>query len=168
MGELRLEKLQVAPQKNDAQGLALPAQLNGVGHLVGVLVQVVEVGVLPRVLQKLLAAFHQIGEEHVHGALDDDGDGGAGLLLEMAGVGVGLEALLGHHGHHLPAGLLGDVGVVVEHAGHGGHAYPGQPGNVFDGHSRPSCSIDYFTPLPPVVATLFLRLSPLPRRRPRP
>ena len=136
--KLRLEKLQVAAQKQDAQGLALPAELEGVGHLVGVLVQVVDRRVPPRVLQKLLAPLHQIGKEHIHGALDDHRHRGAGLLLEVLGVGVGLEALLLHHRQHLPAGVVGHVGVVVQHPGHGGHPHARQPRDILDGHLCPS------------------------------
>ena len=161
VAELRLEKLQIAPQEQDAQGLALPAQLDGVNHLVGVLVQVVDRGVLARVLEQLLAALHQLGKEHVHSALDDDGDGGAGLLLQVPGVGIGLEALLRHHRQHPAPGLLRYVGVVVEHPGHGGHTHAGQPGNILDGQAASLLFSRLFYPNCARRATfLFLAVTP--------
>ena len=75
------EELQVPAQEEDAQGLALPAELEGVAYLVGVLVQVVDHGVPPAVPEEGLDPFHQVGEEHVLGALHQDGDAGPGLLL---------------------------------------------------------------------------------------
>ena len=63
------EELQVSAQEEDAQGLALPAKLEGVAYLVGILVQVVDHGVPPAVPEEGLDPFHQVGEEHVLGAL---------------------------------------------------------------------------------------------------
>ena len=129
-----LEQLQVAAQEHDARRLPLPAQLQGVGHLVGVLVQVVDRRVPSRVPQQGLDALYQIGEQHVLGALDDDGDAGARLLLEVLGVVVGLKAVFLDYRHNPAAGLLADVGVVVENAGYGGYAEAGQAGDILDGH----------------------------------
>ena len=137
-GKARLKQLQVASKEQNSHGPALPAQLAGVGHLVGVLVQVVDGDVLAGVPQKGLELLHQVGEEQVHSPLDDDGDAGAGLLLEVLGVVVGLEILFLHHGQYLAAGLLTDVRVVVEHAGHGGHTVSGELGNILYGHGIPS------------------------------
>ena len=136
-GEARAEQLQVAAQEDDPHGLALPAQPAGVRHLVVVLVQVVDRGVLARVLKQGLELSHQVGKEHVHDSLYDHDNAGAVLQLQVLGVGVGLEALLLYHRHHLLPRLLADVGVIVEHTGHGGHTVPGQPGYIFDGHRHP-------------------------------
>ena len=80
-GEARLKQLQVAPQEQNPHGPALPAQLAGVGHLVGVLVQVVDSGILAGVSEQGLHLLHQIGKKHIHNPFDNDGDAGAGLLL---------------------------------------------------------------------------------------
>ena len=143
-----LEQGQVAPQEHDAQGLPLPAELQGEGHLVGVLVQVVDGGVPPRVPEQGLDALHQVGEEHVLGALHQQGDAGARLLFEVLGVVVGLEAVFLHDLHDPAAGLLADVRVVVEHPGHGGDADAGQAGDILDGHERASSPGDGSETLP--------------------
>ena len=132
--ELRLEMAEVPAQEDDARGLSLPAEAAGVGHLVVLLVEKVDGCVPFRAAEGGLQALHQIGEEDVVLSPDDDGDTGPRLLFEAAGVAVGLEALLGHHGEDPLPGLLADIGVVVEHSGHRRYAAAGQLGNVFDRH----------------------------------
>ena len=136
--KLQAEQLSVPAQEHDSRRLALPAQLDRVGHLVGVLVQVIYRGVPPRIPQENLNALHQIGEQHVLGALDDDGDAGTGLLLEMFGVLVGLEAVGLHHRQNLLPGFLADIRMIVEHPGHRRHAAAGQPGNILNRHASAS------------------------------
>ena len=157
------EKLQVPAQEENAQRLALPAELEGVAHLVGVLVQVVDHGVPPAVPEEGLDLLHQVGEEHVLRALHQDGDSGPGLLFQVLGVVVGLEALGLHHRQDLPPGLVADVGMVVEHPGHGSHTAPGQPGDVLDGHS--ASLLEWFSTGGRMVPLSYF--SPL-RRRPQP
>ena len=50
-------------------------------------------------------------------------------------VDVQLEAALLHGGENGGPGLLADVGVVVEHPGHGAHGIAGLGGKIFDRHN---------------------------------
>ena len=75
------EQLQVAAQEENAQGLALAAELARIGHLVGLFVQVIDGGVAVAVPQQALDTLQNVGEQHVVGAFDDDSNAGRGLLF---------------------------------------------------------------------------------------
>ena len=60
------------------------ARLSGYGVATvsrGVLVQVVDSGIPPRLPEQRLELLYQISKEQIHSALDNNGNAGAGLLL---------------------------------------------------------------------------------------
>ena len=145
------EKGGIAAQKEEAEGAALAVDLDGLLHLVLILVDVVDEAGVAAVLDERLHPLDNAGEQHVLGALNDDGDAGAGLLLEMLCVAVELKLMLLYHRHNGGPSFVGYAGAVIEDAGNGAHGVPGQARNVFDGQWG----------APPLI-------SPLPHRRQRP
>ena len=137
-GEIRAEAVQVAAQEEEASRLILPSHGGGEGHLVVILVQVVDGGVKAPALHAVLGTLHHVGKEQVAAALDDDGDGAADALLQVPGVGVGGEAVGLHHCHDPLSCGLADVRVVVQDPGDGTHGIAGFPGNVPDGNRHRS------------------------------
>ena len=85
-------------------------------------------------LQQGLYLLQNVGKQQVLHPLDQHGDGGRRLHLQMPCVGVGLKAVLLHHRKHPCFGLFAHVRMVVEHPGHGAEPVPGQPGNICDRH----------------------------------
>lgn len=70
-------------------------------------------------------------------AFYDHGNALIRLLLEMFGVGVGLEVVFLDHFQNARSRSVADVRVVVDDAGDSSHRIPGLTGNVFDRHSMP-------------------------------
>ena len=81
-----------AAQKQNPQGLFLPAQLNGLSRLVGVLVHVIHHQLVPGLGNQLLNLFHHFPEQLVPGAFDHHQNGVGVGLLQLLGVDVHLKA----------------------------------------------------------------------------
>ena len=133
-GEFRRKTPQVAAEEEEALGMAQLRQPQGVLHLVLVLVQIGHVDLLAAALQQGLYLLQNVGKQQVLHPLDQHGDGGRRLHLQMPCVGVGLKAVLLHHRKHPRLGPFAHVRMVVEHPGHGAKPVPGQPGNICDRH----------------------------------
>ena len=75
------EPVQIPSQEKNARRLALPAEAQSIAHLVAILIQVVDAGVLVIFSQQGLEALHQTGKEHILGALHQDKNAVPRLLL---------------------------------------------------------------------------------------
>ena len=134
--EICPEILPVATQEDDAQGLFLLDQGPGPAHLVVRAVDVVHMEGVAGAVEQILDDLHHLGEEGVARALDDEQNGGGVGLLELLGVDVELKAAFLHGGQNGGASLLADIGVVVEHTGHGADSVAGFGRKILDGHIR--------------------------------
>ena len=132
-GQLRREAVRVRADEKDAVGLALGAEHLGVGHLVAGLVDVVDRGRVAARFNICLQFVQQIRKQGVLGALYHQGKAFVGLLLQVLGVGIGLVAVLRHHGKDLFPCLGADAGVMVQHAGDGPHRVARLAGDILNG-----------------------------------
>ena len=119
--------------EKDTVGLALGAEHLGVGHLVAGLVDVVDRGRVAAFFNICLQFVQQIRKQGVLGALYHQGKALVGLLLQVLGVGIGLVAVLRHHGKDLFPCLGADAGVMVQHAGDGPHRVARLAGDILNG-----------------------------------
>ena len=81
----------VAAQENEPQRFALALKLLAHQHLIGVLVQVMDLGAVPGAGNKALHPFQNGGEKHVERALHHNDDAAVLLYLQLAGIAVGHE-----------------------------------------------------------------------------
>lgn len=132
-GQLWREAVRVRADEKDAVGLALGAEHLGVGHLVAGLVDVVDRGRVAAFFNICLQFVQQIRKQGVLGALYHQGKALVGLLLQVLGVGIGLVAVLRHHGKDLLPCLGADAGVMVQHAGDGPHRVARLAGDILNG-----------------------------------
>ena len=131
-GKACLKAAGVAAQENEPQRFALALKLLAHQHLIGVLVQVMDLGAVPGAGNKALHPFQNGGEKHVERALHHNDDAEVLLYLQLAGIAVGHEFMRRDDGLDLFLGLTGNVRMVVQRAGNGGYGVPGFPCDVLD------------------------------------
>ena len=138
LAEALLEVAGVPAQEEEPLGVPDPVEMDGSRHLVGVLVDEVDAGLLVGLREEALGLLDDVVEEQVLHALDHDGKRGPVPRLEVARIGVGLVAHLADHLEDALARAVADAGVVVEHAGDGAQAVSGESSDVPDVHDAPS------------------------------
>ena len=135
--KIRQEILPLAAQKQNTEGLLLPAKLYSPENFVFRFIHVMHNQRIAGFRDAILDAFHQEGEHLVVGTLYHNQDGIAVLLLQLLGVGIQLKAGGFCSFPNNAACVLTDIGLVIQNTGNRTDGIACQCGNVFDGHGFP-------------------------------